>query len=198
MRWRRTWVPADDRSAPAGRWQALVPRGRCAPAIPARPQRVDDNRRDSPPTLPRLRPKARPRMDRRAHSCHRRSRGGWRTARAAQAAGQSVAGPTHHAARWFQSLAGHRRRRPCEHETSGDRARGRDGLFASLALIPFTLAFGRCLGTSSTGPHEAASAKIEDTIVQLMTVILGPELVGDVAAPYVRAQLSQARGGLWS
>jgi hypothetical protein len=94
--------------------------------------------------------------------------------------------------------AGHRRRRPCEHETSGDRARGRDGLFASLALIPFTLAFGRCLGTSSTGPHEAASAKIEDTIVQLMTVILGPELVGDVAAPYVRAQLSQARGGLWS
>ncbi|HEY9376886.1 MAG TPA: YihY/virulence factor BrkB family protein [Jiangellaceae bacterium] len=68
--------------------------------------------------------------------------------------------------------------------------------FASLALIPFTLAFGAVLGYVEHWTSPESVGQIEDTIVQLMTVILGPDLVEDVAAPYVRAQLSQARGGL--
>jgi membrane protein len=68
--------------------------------------------------------------------------------------------------------------------------------FASLALIPFTLAFGAVLGYVEHWTSRGSVGEIEDTIVQLMTVILGPELVADVAAPYVRAQLSEARGGL--
>jgi membrane protein len=68
--------------------------------------------------------------------------------------------------------------------------------FASLALIPFTLAFGAVLGYVErwTSPQSADDA--EAVIVQLMTVILGPDLVGDFAAPYVRAELNQSRGGL--
>ena len=68
--------------------------------------------------------------------------------------------------------------------------------FASLALIPFTLAFGAVLGYVEHFAVPGRVGEIEETIVQLMTVILGPDLVGDVAAPYVRAQLNQARGGL--
>lgn len=68
--------------------------------------------------------------------------------------------------------------------------------FASLALIPFTAAFGGVLGyveplTGGTGVNE-----IELVVIEIMTVILGPDLVVDVAAPYVQAQLSEARGGL--
>jgi membrane protein len=68
--------------------------------------------------------------------------------------------------------------------------------FASLALIPFTLAFGAVLGYVERWTSPDSADDIETVIVQLMTVILGPDLVGDVAAPYVRAELNQARGGL--
>jgi membrane protein len=68
--------------------------------------------------------------------------------------------------------------------------------FASLALIPFTLAFGAVLGYVERWTSPGSVGDIEAVIVQLMTVILGPDLVGDVAAPYVRAGLNQTRGGL--
>lgn len=68
--------------------------------------------------------------------------------------------------------------------------------FASLALIPFTLAFGAVLGYVERWGTPASVRETQLVIVQLMTVILGPELVSEVAAPFVRAQLSQARGGL--
>ena len=68
--------------------------------------------------------------------------------------------------------------------------------FASLALIPFSLALGAVLGYVEHFTSPDSVSEIEDTIVQLMTVILGPDLVNDVAAPYVRAQLTESRGGL--
>jgi membrane protein len=81
-----------------------------------------------------------------------------------------------------------------EHRVTGLAAEM--AFFASLALIPFTLAFGAVLGYVERWAAPGSVAEIEETIVQLMTVILGPDLVSDVAAPYVRAQLSQTRGGL--
>jgi membrane protein len=68
--------------------------------------------------------------------------------------------------------------------------------FASLALIPFTAALGGVLGyvEDLAGPNGAR--EVERVVREIMTVILGPELVTDVAAPYVQAQLAQARGGL--
>ena len=68
--------------------------------------------------------------------------------------------------------------------------------FASLALIPFTFAFGAVLGYVEQLTSPDSTDDVERVIAQLMTIILGPELVSDVAEPYVRAQLNQARGGL--
>jgi membrane protein len=68
--------------------------------------------------------------------------------------------------------------------------------FASLALIPFTAAVGGMLGYVEPWAGSAGVRETEGVIVQLMTIILGPDLVLDVAAPFVRAQLAQARGGL--
>lgn len=68
--------------------------------------------------------------------------------------------------------------------------------FASLALIPFTAAFGGVLGYIEpwTGPDGVE--RTEAVVTEVMTIILGPDLVVDVAAPYVQAQLEEARGGL--
>ena len=68
--------------------------------------------------------------------------------------------------------------------------------FASLALIPFTFAFGAVLGYVEQLTSPDSTDDIEQVIAQLMTIILGPDLVSDFAEPYVRAQLNQARGGL--
>jgi membrane protein len=68
--------------------------------------------------------------------------------------------------------------------------------FASLALIPFTFAFGAVLGYVEQWTSPDSTDDITQVIGQLMTVILGPDLVSDVAEPYVQAQLKQARGGL--
>lgn len=68
--------------------------------------------------------------------------------------------------------------------------------FASLALIPFTAALGAMLGYVQNVAGSEGVAKTERVVTDLMTVILGPDLVIDVAAPFVRAELDQARGGL--
>lgn len=68
--------------------------------------------------------------------------------------------------------------------------------FASLALIPFTAAIGGVLGYVERWSGPGGVANVERIVVDVMTVILGPELVTDVAAPFVRAQLEQSRGGL--
>lgn len=68
--------------------------------------------------------------------------------------------------------------------------------FASLALIPSTAALGGMLGyvEDLAGPYGVQ--KTEGVVIEIMTIILGPDLVVDVAAPYVQAQLAEARGGL--
>lgn len=68
--------------------------------------------------------------------------------------------------------------------------------FASLALIPFTAALGGVLGYVEELAGPTGVRDVEQVVREIMTVILGPELVSDVAAPYVQAQLAQARGGL--
>ncbi|CAN5863926.1 hypothetical protein BH23ACT10_BH23ACT10_39010 [soil metagenome] len=68
--------------------------------------------------------------------------------------------------------------------------------FASLALIPFTAALGGVLGYVEPWAGTAGAAGSERVITEVMTIILGPDLVVDVAAPYVQAQLEQARSGL--
>lgn len=68
--------------------------------------------------------------------------------------------------------------------------------FASLALIPFTAAFGGVLGYVEVWAGAGGVDKTERVVIEVMTIILGPDLVVDVAAPYVRAQLHQSRGGL--
>lgn len=68
--------------------------------------------------------------------------------------------------------------------------------FASLALIPFTAAFGGVLGYIEPWAGPNGVERTETVVTEVMTIILGPELVVDVAAPYVQAQLEQARGGL--
>lgn len=68
--------------------------------------------------------------------------------------------------------------------------------FASLALIPFTAAFGGVLGYIEPWAGPNGVERTEVVVTEVMTIILGPELVVDVAAPYVRAQLEEARGGL--
>lgn len=68
--------------------------------------------------------------------------------------------------------------------------------FASLALIPFTAALGAVLGYVQRIAGADGVAETERVVVELMTIILGPDMVVDVAAPFVRAELDQARGGL--
>lgn len=68
--------------------------------------------------------------------------------------------------------------------------------FASLALIPFTAAFGGVLGYMEPFAGTGGVARTERVVTEVMTIILGPEMVVDVAAPYVQAHLEQARGGL--
>ncbi|HSJ46867.1 MAG TPA: YihY/virulence factor BrkB family protein [Euzebyales bacterium] len=68
--------------------------------------------------------------------------------------------------------------------------------FASLALIPFTAAFGGVLGYIEPWAGPNGVERTEGVVTEVMTIILGPDLVVDVAAPYVQAQLEQARGGL--
>ncbi len=68
--------------------------------------------------------------------------------------------------------------------------------FASLALIPFTAAFGGVLGYIEPWAGPAGLERTEAVVTEIMAIILGPEVVVDVAAPYVQAQLEEARGSL--
>ena len=81
-----------------------------------------------------------------------------------------------------------------EHRVTGLAAEM--AFFASLALIPFTFAFGAVFAYVEQWTSPDSTDDVEEVIAELMRIILGPDLVSDVAEPYVRAQLNQARGGL--
>lgn len=68
--------------------------------------------------------------------------------------------------------------------------------FASLALIPFTAAVGAVLGYLERVAGTDGVQETERVVAEVMSVILGPDLVVEVVAPYVQAELAEARGGL--
>ena len=68
--------------------------------------------------------------------------------------------------------------------------------FASLALVPFTVAVGAMLGYSSRLVGADRIDELERAAVHVMSIILSPGLVGDVVGPFVRAQFDREQGGL--
>ena len=67
--------------------------------------------------------------------------------------------------------------------------------FAMLTLVPLTVAVGAALGQTQrfVGPEKIARG--QDAAISLVRVVISPRLTDGVIDPFVRAQLSQQRGG---
>jgi membrane protein len=67
--------------------------------------------------------------------------------------------------------------------------------FAMLTLVPLTVAVGAALGQIQrfVGPEKIARG--QDAAISLVRVVISPQLTDGVVDPFVRAQLSQRRGG---
>ena len=67
--------------------------------------------------------------------------------------------------------------------------------FAMLTLVPLTVAVGAALGQIQrfVGPEKIARG--QDAAISLVRVVISPQLTDGVIDPFVRAQLSQQRGG---
>jgi len=67
--------------------------------------------------------------------------------------------------------------------------------FAMLTLVPLTVAVGAALGQIQrfVGPEKVARG--QDAAISLVRVVISPRLTDGVIDPFVRAQLSQQRGG---
>ena len=67
--------------------------------------------------------------------------------------------------------------------------------FAMLTLVPLTVAVGAALGQIQrfVGPEKIARG--QDAAISLVRVVISPRLTDGVIDPFVRAQLSQQRGG---
>jgi membrane protein len=67
--------------------------------------------------------------------------------------------------------------------------------FAMLTLVPLTVAVGAALGQIQrfVGPEKIARG--QDTAISLVRVVISPKLTDGVIDPFVRAQLSQQKGG---
>ena len=67
--------------------------------------------------------------------------------------------------------------------------------FAMLTLVPLTVAVGAALGQIQrfVGPEKIARG--QDAAISLVRVVISPKLTDGVVDPFVRAQLSQQRGG---
>lgn len=68
--------------------------------------------------------------------------------------------------------------------------------FASLALLPFTVAVGAMLGYSSRLVGADRIDELQRAAVHVMSIVLSPGLVGDVVGPFVRAHFEREQGGL--
>ena len=68
--------------------------------------------------------------------------------------------------------------------------------FALLTLVPSTVAVGAALSFLErfVGPQRIARG--QDEAVAALRVLMSPRLTDEVIAPFVRAQLSQQRGGV--
>ena len=67
--------------------------------------------------------------------------------------------------------------------------------FAMLTLVPLTVAVGAALGQIQrfVGPEKIARG--QDAAISLVRVVISPRLTDGVVDPFVRAQLSQQKGG---
>ena len=90
-------------------------------------------------------------------------------------------------------LAAHVIRTSLRHRVTGPAAEM--SFFAMLTLVPLTVAVGAALGQIQrfVGPEKIA--KGQDAAIQVVRVVISPRLTDGVVDPFVRAQLSQQRGG---
>jgi membrane protein len=67
--------------------------------------------------------------------------------------------------------------------------------FAMLTLVPLTVAVGAALGQIQrfVGPEKVARG--QDAAISIVRVVISPRLTDGVVDPFIRAQLSQQRGG---
>ena len=68
--------------------------------------------------------------------------------------------------------------------------------FASLALVPFTVAVGAMFGYSAQLLGADRVDDLQNAAVHIMSVVLGPGLVGEVVTPFIRALFNREQGGV--
>ncbi|MGH2814262.1 MAG: YihY/virulence factor BrkB family protein, partial [Actinomycetota bacterium] len=90
-------------------------------------------------------------------------------------------------------LGAHVVRTSLRHRVTGPAAEM--SFFAMLTLVPLTVAVGAALGQVQrfVGPEKIARG--QDAAISLVRVVISPKLTDGVVDPFVRAQLSQQRGG---
>jgi membrane protein len=90
-------------------------------------------------------------------------------------------------------LGAHVLRTALRHRVTGPAAEM--SFFAMLTLVPLTVAVGAALGQIQrfVGPEKIARG--QDAAVALVRVVISPRLTDGVVDPFVRAQLSQQKGG---
>ena len=90
-------------------------------------------------------------------------------------------------------LGAHILRTALRHRVTGPAAEM--SFFAMLTLVPLTVAVGAALGQIQrfVGPEKIARG--QDAAISLVRVVISPRLTDGVIDPFVRAQLSQQRGG---
>ena len=90
-------------------------------------------------------------------------------------------------------LGAHVLRTAPRHRVTGPAAEM--SFFAMLTLVPLTVAVGAALGQVQrfVGPEKIARG--QDAAISLVRVVISPRLTDGVVDPFVRAQLSQQKGG---
>jgi membrane protein len=90
-------------------------------------------------------------------------------------------------------LAAHAVRASLRHRVTGPAAEM--SFFAMLTLVPLTVAVGAALGQIQrfVGPEKIARG--QDAAISVVRVVISPRLTDGVIDPFIRAQLSQQRGG---
>jgi membrane protein len=90
-------------------------------------------------------------------------------------------------------LGAHVLRTALRHRVTGPAAEM--SFFAMLTLVPLTVAVGAALGQIQrfVGPEKIARG--QDEAIALVRVVISPRLTDGVVDPFVRAQLSQQKGG---
>jgi membrane protein len=90
-------------------------------------------------------------------------------------------------------LGAHMLRTALRHRVTGPAAEM--SFFAMLTLVPLTVAVGAALGQIQrfVGPEKIARG--QDAAISMVRVVISPRLTDGVIDPFIRAQLSQQRGG---